>query len=262
MVDLVKAPLFVPGTQPELVHKAIQSGADAVIVDLEDAVADCDKEVARDKLCEAAGYGANIVRINARGTRWHDSDLSALADHPAIAVMLPKADEPKAVADLIGRLDGRPVIALIESAKGLQQAGAIAAVPGVRRLAFGSVDFCADLGCAHEREILLPVRSALVIASRIAGIEPPLDGVTLQWKDVGAVFDDALNARKLGMTGKLCVHPRQVSEVRRAFQPTETEFDWAQRVLAAGEGAVAVDGEMVDEPVRIRARGLLSRSNG
>ena len=92
----------------------------------------------------------------------------------------------------------------------------------------------------------------------LAGIAAPIDGVTVQLDDLSVSHDDAAHARALGMTGKLCIHPRQIAEVRRAFAPTEAEIDWARRVLASGDGAVSVDGAMVDEPVRIRARAILA----
>jgi len=150
---------------------------------------------------------------------------------------------------------------LIESAKGLANARPLATLEGVVRLAFGSIDYCADLGCAHKREVLLPVRSELVLASKLAGIAAPIDGVTANLTDPEVTFADAAHARDLGMTGKLCIHPKQVAEVRRAFAPSEAEQDWARRVLASGDGAVTVDGAMIDEPVRIRARALLAATS-
>lgn len=129
---------------------------------------------------------------------------------------------------------------------------------GVARLAFGSVDFCADLGSAHLREVLLPARFELVLASRLAGLSAPIDGVTVQLDDPQISAEDAAHARDLGMSGKLCIHPKQIAAIRSAFAPSESDLAWAQRVLASGEGAVSVDGAMVDEPVRLRARRLLA----
>lgn len=257
MVGTIRAPLFVPANRPERFGKAAASGTDAVILDLEDAVAVDAKDAARAALTKDFTALPVIVRINAQGTPWHDADMAAVAAlHPA-AVILPKAEDAGLAASAAAIL-GVPVIALVESARGLAQARAIATAPGVVRLAFGSVDFCADLGCAHLREVLLPARAELVLASRLAGIAAPIDGVTVQLDDPGASHDDAAQARALGMTGKLCIHPRQVAEVRRTFAPTDAERDWARRVIASGEGAVSVDGAMVDEPVRIRARAILS----
>lgn len=259
MVTAIRAPLFVPANRPERFAKAAASGADAVILDLEDAVAADAKDAARAAL-EVAFTGLPvIVRINAHGTPWHDADMAAVSALRPAAVILPKAEDGAVVAAVVAALGGVPVIALVETARGLANARAIAAA-GVARLAFGSVDFCADLGCAHLREVLLPARSELVLASRLAGIAAPLDGVTVQLDDLSASHDDAAHARALGMTGKLCIHPRQVAEVTRAFAPTEQEIDWARRVLASGDGAASVDGAMVDEPVRIRARAILAGS--
>lgn len=259
MVNLaaIRAPLFVPANRPERFAKAAASGTDAVILDLEDAVAADTKDAARAALSADFTDLPVLVRINAYGTPWHQQDVDAVAILPLVGVILPKSEDPATLA-AVARAVPHPIIALVETARGLAAARTIASIDGVARLAFGSVDFCADLACAHLREVLLPVRAELVLASRLAGIAAPLDGVTVQFDDPAISHDDARHARALGMTGKLCIHPRQVSEVRRAFAPTETEIDWARRVLAADDGAVSVDGAMVDEPVRIRARAILA----
>lgn len=260
MVSAIRAPLFVPTNRPERFAKAAASGADAVILDLEDAVAVEAKEAARAALTLDFTDLPVIVRINAHGTPWHGADVAAVAALGPAAVMLPKAEEAEVVASVAAAL-GLPVIALIESAKGLANARAIAAAQGVVRLAFGSVDFCADLGLAHLQNILLPARFELVLASRLAEIAPPIDGVTVQLDDLSISHADAAHARALGMTGKLCIHPKQIAEVRRAFAPSASEIDWARRVLASGDGAVSVDGAMVDEPVRLRARAILAAAD-
>lgn len=259
MVTTIRAPLFVPANRPERFAKAAASGCDAVILDLEDAVAVDAKGAARAALATDFTDLLVVVRINAYGSPWHDADVAAVAALKPAAVILPKAEDAGVTAAVAAAL-GLPVIALIESALGLAQARAIAAAPGVVRLAFGSVDFCADLGCAHLRDVLLPARSELVLASRLAGIAAPIDGVTVQLDDLSVSHDDAAHARALGMTGKLCIHPKQIAEVRRAFAPTPAELDWARRVVASGDGAVSVDGAMVDEPVRIRARAILAEA--
>ncbi len=253
----ISAPLFVPADRPERFAKAAASGADAVILDLEDAVAPEAKEAARAQISAAFTGLPVLVRINPAGTRWHGADLAAVAAGGFAAVILPKAEEAATVAAVAAALPGMALVALVETARGLANARAIAAA-GAARLAFGSVDFCADLGCAHLREVLLPARAELVLAARLAGIAPPLDGVTVQIDAPEAAADDARHARALGMTGKLCIHPRQVGPVRQAFLPTAAETAWARRVLGSGDGAVAVDGAMVDEPVRARARAILA----
>lgn len=252
--DNIRAPLFVPANRPERFVKAAGSGADAVILDLEDSVAPDAKSAARDALAKDFTELPVIVRVNAVGTTWHEDDMRAVRALNPAAIILPKA-EAATVA-----IPGVPVIALIESARGLADARWIA--PQVARLAFGSIDYCAELGCAHLREVLLPARSELVLASRLAGITAPIDSVTTALDDISVTEGDAAHARELGMTGKLCIHPRQIGPVILAFQPSESELDWARRVVVSGDGAVQVDGAMVDEPVRIRARSLLARTGG
>lgn len=154
-----------------------------------------------------------IVRINPQGTPWHEADLAAVRDRGVAAVILPKAEDVETVGNVVRALDGVPIITLIETAKGLANARSIATVEGVMRLAFGSVDFCADLGIAHERDILLPARSELVLASRLASIAATIDGVTVRLESSGVALEDAQHARAVGMTGKLCIHPKQIKEL-------------------------------------------------
>ncbi|MBB5536173.1 HpcH/HpaI aldolase/citrate lyase family protein [Rhizobium giardinii] len=259
MVNLstIRAPLFVPADRPERFGKAASTGADAVILDLEDAVAVERKEFARASLTAEFTGLPIIVRINALGTPWHASDVAAVAALAPAAVMLPKSGDPSTVQS-VGDAVGVPLIALIETAQGLASARMLAATPCVRRLAFGSVDFCVDIGMVHLRENLLPVRLELVLASRLASIAAPIDGVTLQLDDDAFSRDDAEHARSLGMSGKLCIHPKQVSVVKNAFLPSEQEVAWARRVLTSADGATSIDGSMVDEPVRSRARSVLA----
>lgn len=255
-------PLFVPADRPERYAKATASGADAVIVDLEDAVAPARKAIARDALAGGlatllAGVDA-YVRVNAAGTPWHADDLAAIATLRVAGIVLAKAES---AAQAESAAMGRGVIALIESARGMANARTIAASPSVRRLAFGSIDYCADLGAAHLREVLLPARAELVLASRLAGLAAPLDGVTAALDDTALIEDDARHAAGLGFGGKLCIHPRQIGPARAGFAPAAAEIDWARQILAAGdEGAVAVGGTMVDAPVRLRARQILARA--
>ncbi|MES0827069.1 HpcH/HpaI aldolase/citrate lyase family protein [Ruegeria sp. SCP11] len=258
MVNTAQTLLFVPATRPERFSKAASSGADAIILDLEDAVALADKDAARANVDSSFTDLPVILRINAMGTPWFADDVRALRDRGLSAVMLPKSENPEDIKQIAEQLPGLPIIALVETAKGLGCAREIAAAPAVTRLAFGSVDFSADLGCEHQRDALLLARSELVLASRIAGISAPLDGVTVEVADPSVSGRDAEHARALGMTGKLCIHPSQISKVKHAFMPSDVEVQWAQRVLKAAEGAVMVDGEMVDEPVRIRARAILA----
>jgi citrate lyase subunit beta/citryl-CoA lyase len=261
MVDLaaIVTPLFVPANRPERFAKAAASGADAVILDLEDAVPAEAKDAARAMLTTDFTELPVLLRVNAIGTAWHADDVAAAMRLRPAAIILPKAEHPAQLAALAAACN-LPLIALIESARGMAKARDIAGTSGVMRLAFGSIDYCADLACDHLRDVLLPARSELVLASRLADIAAPIDGVTLHLEDATVSHDDAAHARTLGMTGKLCIHPRQIAEVQRAFAPSGEQIDWALRVLATGDGAVSIDGTMVDEPVRIRARTILARS--
>ncbi|WP_165322349.1 HpcH/HpaI aldolase/citrate lyase family protein [Rhizorhabdus phycosphaerae] len=252
------APLFVPADRPERFAKAATSGADAVIIDLEDAVPAADKASARDQLRDAALDVPVIVRINGAATPWHQDDVAALDGLDIAAIILPKAEREQEGASLAAIA---PVIALVETARGLANVRALAQSGAFARLAFGSIDFAADIGCDHLPEALLAARSELVLASRLGALPPPLDGVTTDISNPAATRDDARAARSLGFGGKLLIHPRQVAAVFEGFLPTPEEVEWARQVLAADEeGAVKIGEQMVDAPVRIRARALLSRS--
>lgn len=259
---LVIAPIFVPATRPERFAKAAQCGADAIIVDLEDAVTAADKDAARERLMQVElPPVTRILRVNAAGTPWHERDLAAAARLPFDAVMLPKSEEAADIAAIRAAVPGKPVIALIETALGVAQAMALARCEGVQRLAFGSIDFSADLGCANEWDALLHARSTVVLASRLGGIAAPMDGVTLELDDATKVRDDARRAAALGFSGKLCIHPRQIAAVLEGFAPTAEEIDWAQRVASVGDqGAVSIDGIMVDPPVLRHAEQILARA--
>jgi citrate lyase subunit beta/citryl-CoA lyase len=243
--------LFVPGDRPGRFGKAAGSGADVVILDLEDAVAPADKDSARVEVRAWLRHTAAMVRINAPGTPWFDADAAMVAAL-GVPVVVPKAETPGVLAGF------GAVVALVETARGVERAAELAAVPSVTRLAFGSVDLAAELGVAPEdREPFAYARSRLVIASAAAGLAPPVDGVTTDLRDDQRLEADVRYARRMGFGGKLCVHPRQVAPVRAGFAPTEAERDWARRVLTAGASASTVDGRMVDKPVLDRARRIL-----
>jgi citrate lyase subunit beta/citryl-CoA lyase len=255
--------LFVPGDRPERFAKAAASGARLIVLDLEDAVTPDRKVHARERVVAwLADHPDCAVRVNASGTAWHEDDLSALARHRCV-VMLPKA-EPATTRIVAGELgESNPLIALIETATGVVEARAIAAVPGVQRLAFGSFDLATELGVdpAH-RGALVVARGALVLASAGAGLPGPVDGVTADLHDEAKLTDDVQYGRRLGFTGKLCVHPKQVPVADVALRPTPEEVRWARSVIgAAGDGApTAVDGQMVDKPVRERAERIIRQA--
>jgi citrate lyase subunit beta/citryl-CoA lyase len=262
---LPRAYLFVPADRPERFAKARASGADAVIVDLEDAVAPEAKASARDALAAALDASAPlVVRINAAGTPWFEDDLE-LCRHPGVAaVMLPKAEGIDAVCTVV-EITYKDVLPIIESARGLREIHSIASVPGVIRLAFGSVDLALDLGidCAPDgaESQLLAFRSQVVLASRLAGLAAPVDGVSTAIEDLQRLQADTERSRRLGFGAKLCIHPKQLAIVQAVFTPTPERLDWARRVCkafeTAGGSAVAVDSQMVDLPVYRRAQAVL-----
>ncbi len=265
MTPCPRSYLFVPADRPQRIAKALACGADAVIVDLEDAVAPQARDAARAALSgwlAAAPAGARvIVRVNAAGSAGFEADLGLCAAPAVAAVMLPKAGEHDGLARLRRALPHKDIIALVETAEGFDRLREVARAPGVVRLAFGTVDFQFDLGIRGDDEALLHFRSRFVLESRLARIAAPVDGVTTSFDDAARVAGDARRARDLGFGAKLCIHPRQVDAVHAGFTPSEAELDWARRVVAAmadaGGAAVAVDGRMVDHPVLLRAEALL-----
>lgn len=268
--------LFVPGNRPERFAKALASGAGMVIVDWEDAVGPADKAAARAQLPVALAAFSEperarlALRINAAGTPWHADDLVALRDlvrQGLRAVVVPKAEDVALLAPVAAAVGAdAALLPLIESAAGLDAVRDIAAAPQVARLMFGHIDFQADLGllCGPHEEELVPVRLAIVLASRRAGLPPPVDGVTTETQDMALLQAHAVRALRGGFGGKLCIHPAQVAAVHAAFAPTAEQLDWARRVEAGFEaaqgGVFSVDGRMVDAPVVALARQLLRRA--
>ncbi len=257
--------LFVPGNRPERFGKALASGADQVILDLEDAVGPGDKVAARDAVRASldADYPA-AVRINSADSEWFEHDL-ALCGLPGVAaVVLPKAASTDDVKRVLAA--GAPkVLALIESAEGIANATALASTEGVARLMFGSIDFSVDLGIEGDERELDYFRSQLVLASRLAGIAPPVDGVTTAIDDTVLLREETVRGKRFGFGGKLCIHPKQLATVHAAYLPSNEEVHWAMRVLDAAReasgGAVAVDGKMVDRPVMVRAERILQAAS-
>jgi len=272
---LARTFLFVPGDRPERHARALAAGTGGVIVDLEDAVAPERKASAREGLAASfaslpeAGRQRLLVRINASGTPWHDDDraaVAALVGQGLIAgVVLPKAERAgdlQRLAEAIGP-QGQ-LVPLIESAAGLAAVDELAAAPQVLRLAFGNLDFQADVGlaCDADEAELVPVRLALLLATRRAGLPAPIDGVTPDWRDTQRLAIDTARARRGGFGAKLCIHPNQVAPVHAALGPSTDELAWARRVIdaiqSAGGGVVSLDGRMVDAPVVRLAERLLA----
>jgi len=267
--------LFVPGNRPERFIKALASGAEAVIIDLEDAVAPADKNSAREQLRLAFSQidlvmrSRLIVRINASGTAWEDADLLLVQDlaRQGLTGVLPaKAESVAALARVASAVGPScALLPLIESIAGLDQVNQLAAAPQVLRLVFGHLDFQADVGlaCDSAQAELVPVRLELVLATRRAGIASAVDGVTLAISDSVQLQNDSARSRRAGFGAKLCIHPAQVDIVNAAFAPSEAEIDWALRVLATTEatqgGVTTLDGRMVDAPVVLLAHRTLAR---
>jgi len=252
--------LFVPGSRPDRFDKARSSGADVVILDLEDAVDPAHKAEARAHVrAWLADGNSAVVRVNARHTPWWADDMAAL-DNIAGAVMLPKTEAAK---DVIASTTAGAVtvLPLIETARGISHADEICAAEGVHRAAFGSIDYALNLGVDPEsRPALAYARSVLVNASAAAGLAPPIDGVTTDVSNSKVVGQDAGHAKVIGFGGKLCIHPRQISVVNDTFRASATEVAWARSLLAEFTGAVGVhDGRMIDAPVLARAQAIVTQ---
>ena len=284
--------LFVPADRPERYAKALASGADAVIIDLEDAVAPEAKHGARAALMDWAAaqpaLAARIwIRINDESTPWFTPDLALLRAVRPAGAMLSKAESAAQVAAVAAVLPPHAgVIALIETARGVQHVDAVANAARVARLAFGTLDYALDLGLPDAAELvpqpgqpavqhdwrgLAYPASRIAIASRLAGLPPPIAGVTAAINDTDALLADFSLARACGFGAKLCIHPAQIAPVHGALAPTPEQEAWALRVLAVLEsgpggeggqsGAARVDGRMVDRPLLLKARALLARRN-
>jgi citrate lyase subunit beta/citryl-CoA lyase len=267
MVDVPSARswLFVPGNRSDRFAKAAASGADIVVCDLEDAVPADAKASSRAEVARWLNEsGVACVRINAHGTPFYDADVAALLGMPGLrAVMVPKAEDPRALAELNDALGPQTaVVALVETALGMHRAYDVATARGVARLAFGSIDFALDVGAEEAQTPMLFARSSLVVASRAAGIAAPVDGVTVALDAPALVEADAATAVSLGFGGKLCIHPRQVSAVNAAFRPSKEDVRRARRILdsVTDGGAGRLDGKMVDRPVVERSRLVLHRA--
>ncbi|MFB9122921.1 CoA ester lyase [Paraburkholderia dipogonis] len=259
--------LFVPATRPERFAKALDSAADCIIIDLEDAVGADGKDSARAQLARCLPLltseqrSRTAVRVNAVGTPWHEPDIALLRGwaKQGVTVMLPKSEDASALRGVAEQLGAEAhLVALIESLAGLDSADALASDPQVVRLAFGHLDFQLDLGMRaspDEPELAL-ARNALVAASRRARLPAPIDGVTTRTDDIERLMADTRRARAFGFGGKLCIHPAQVVGVNEAMGYSQDEQTWAQRVIEEaakhGGAAFSLDGRMVDLPV-IRA---------
>ncbi|MBL4811234.1 MAG: CoA ester lyase [Rhodobacteraceae bacterium] len=253
--------LFVPGQRPDRFAKAAASGADEIILDLEDAVGPDMKDQARANILDwFAQGGTGIVRINSHDAPWYCDDLAALRDSQCTALMVPKAD-PISLARVAAEAPDKPLIALVETAAGIAGLRDSIMQRGVTRLAFGNLDFGADMRLPAGGSVLDHARYEIVLASRLGNLPRPIDGVTTDLKSTSAITADVQHARALGFGAKLCIHPAQISAVAQGFFPAPIEIDWATRLLTAlkdaAGAAVQIDGKMVDKPLIDRARQIL-----
>jgi citrate lyase subunit beta/citryl-CoA lyase len=261
--------LFVPATQPERYGKALASGADGVIIDLEDAVGLDDKAKAREILkntwpsISIDQKHRIVVRCNAPGSSFYAADLVLAKELQVRHLMIPKTESRDHINGAAEELKTTAFIPMIETPLGLHHLNEIASAEQVLRLALGNLDMQVELGisCDDNETEIDTARFMLVLASKLAQIAPPLDGVTPSTDDEPRIFAHAQKAKRFGFGAKLCIHPKQIPIVKRAFTPSPEELDWAKRVISADKAAkgqaVKVDGKMVDRPVVMLARRIL-----
>lgn len=287
-VDGIRSLLFVPGSNPRMLRKARSSGADSLIIDLEDAVAPGARDAARAAVAAALdddGDGPpTFVRVNHPSTGLMETDLDAAVCPNLFGVVLPKADSPEDVAVLDAALTEREeragaqmgsvvILPLVESCQGLRVAYEIARhSPRVVGLAFSSGemgDFMADLGgqWTREGEAMLYPRSKLLCETRAAGLSWPVDGVVMNLADTSVLESECRLARRLGYQAKMAIHPGQLDVIHAVFTPSEAEIEESRVVLRAheaaqaeGTGAFRLDGIMVDQANVVRAKRILARA--
>lgn len=277
--------LFTPGNRPDMVAKAVTSGTDAVIVDLEDAVPADAKATARAGLADLPSSDVPVyVRVNAADTEHMWADVVAAVRAGVAGVVLPKADDPDLLARLCGALTalelatghepGRTeLVPLVESARGVQVVSGLVSVDArVDCVLFGSGeagDLVADLGCewTPEGTALLYARSQVLLAARAAGLSQPMDAVFMNFRDDAALRTECELARRVGYVGKVAIHPRQIPVIHDVFTPSAEETSYHRRVLdeferalAEGSASISVDGRMVDYAVARTARQVLARA--
>lgn len=284
-MDIHRSFMFVPGNSEKMLTKALGlENLDVAMFDLEDGVPPADKEGARELVGEMLGRPpggpTRYVRINAIGTERMEADLPAVVLPGLAGLVLPKvdeADEVRLVDQRLSELEPRfglangsiQLIAAIESARGLLDAAAIArSSPRLVGMMFGAEDFGLDIGLSTNREgearEMLYARSAFVIAAASAHVQA-IDGVWPDIRDLDGVRRDAIQARRLGFSGKSTFHPGQIDIINEVFSPTAEDVDYARRLVAAfdaaqaaGQGSIAFGGQLVDRPIVERARRVLA----
>lgn len=264
--------LYVPGDRPEVVGKALVSGADVVLIDLEDAVAPDRKDYARAATAERLSQRPPVpvhVRVNALDSPWADADLTALTAAEGLAgLRLPKVTSPSEVVRVAERAapgqGGAPpaLYVLLETAMGVERAFAIASAhPAVRGIALGEGDLRADLGVREDAGLDWS-RSRVVVAARAAALPPPTQSIYPDTRDLDGLAASCAHGRTLGFLGRAAIHPRQLPVIERAYAPTPEEITRAEETLKAAArepGAQALpDGRFIDTAVVREARQTLS----
>ncbi|WP_445182770.1 HpcH/HpaI aldolase/citrate lyase family protein [Pseudonocardia sp. Cha107L01] len=273
--------LFVPSNRPERFAKAVASGTDAVILDLEDSVGVSQKAASRDNLPAGAELAAEAgvpvyVRVNPVDTKWHDEDLAAAAAIGALGVIVPKCEDPSVVAEVESRLraaesspDALEIVLIVETALGILAAERLAR-PGsrTRRICFGAYDFALDMGVRVETSgpLLAQVRAQVALAAKAAGIQP-IDTAFADVRDPEGMRRQTGEALAMGYSGKFAIHPDQVAIVNDVLSPGAGEIDVARRVVDAfreaerqGIAAITVDDKLVDYPIALRSEAVLARA--
>lgn len=278
----IRSFLFVPGNHPRKMAKVFGAGADAVIIDLEDAVAIAEKPATRQVAIDALqprraclGY----VRVNAPGTGFCRKDLAAVIGPRIDGIVLPKVESPQILQQidlLIGEHEknlglpegGIDLMPIIETARGVENANAIASASDrVRRLSFGAGDYTLDLDYRWDSDeaVLAYARARLSHASRIGQLEPPIDTVVLQIRDDQRFTASAERGRAFGFGGKLCIHPAQVPLTHAVFTPGDDEIAHARAIVEAfekaeseGSASIQLDGYFIDYPIVDKARRVLA----
>lgn len=257
--------LFVPGTRPERFNKARRAGADLAIFDLEDSVLRGEKTRALENVMHYQDDGRAeflspfIVRVN---SDLKDEEVAAILNSPLsqnedfLGFMLPKVESTDGLIDISSDF---VQVAIVESVKGIRNIYEIAESPLVSKIAFGGMDFAAEVESSSQA-VAEFARVQIVIASAGAQKSKPWDSPSAEISNLDIVSREAKNARDIGFGGKLAIHPSQVSLINGAFEVDDKEIEWARRVLATSSGASQIDGQMVDRPVQLRAERILKRA--
>ena len=273
--------LFAPGNHPRKVEKVFDAGSDAVILDLEDAVANVEKVATRDVIVEALQRprrNLGYVRINSFETEFCFGDIDAIVGSGLDGIVLPMVESPEqllAVDWMVGNLEkarglevGKiDIMPILETGKGILALPDIAGCGSrARRMAFGAGDYTNDMNMdwTLDEVNLDDARSRMVLASRAADLEPPVDTVWIHIKDLDGIRASSMRAKQMGFQGKMCIYPPQVAIVNEAYSPTVAEIDHAEKVVAAfdeaeraGSSSIQLDGYFIDYPIVYKAQRIL-----